>query len=255
MAHRYDINSALLRDLKVPLDGRTSSSHSATPKQHSQGPSVSGTAVIGVAFKDGIVLAADTVGSYGTLCKIRTVPRLLKVNKNTVLAMSGDYADFQFIEQHIGKQSIRDFNSDDGYEWSPKSLHSWLTRVLYNARSKIDPLWNSYVVGGYETETNRPYLGGLTMLGISYTSPYVATGFGRFIAQPFLADQVEKNPELDEKTARVAAIHALRLLYYRNRESSNKYQLAVVTKDNAVVEPVKEFETAWDTALMIRGYD
>lgn len=68
-------------------------------------PSVSGTAVVGIAFKGGIVLAADTVGSYGSLCKLRTIPRLLKVNKNTVLAMAGDYADFQFIQQHIAKKS------------------------------------------------------------------------------------------------------------------------------------------------------
>jgi 20S proteasome alpha/beta subunit len=68
-------------------------------------PSVSGTAVIGVAFKGGVVLAADTVGSYGTLCKLRTIPRLLKVNDKTVLAVSGDYGDYQHIEQLIAKKS------------------------------------------------------------------------------------------------------------------------------------------------------
>ncbi|OQV14619.1 Proteasome subunit beta type-4 [Hypsibius exemplaris] len=251
MAKRYDINSALLRDL--PLINGSHSSAVGQPKAHTQSPSVSGTAVIGVAFKGGIVLAADTVGSYGTLCKLRTIPRLLRVNKSTVLAMSGDYADFQYIEQLIAKKTMQDFCSDDGYEWTPKSLHSWLTRILYNARSKFDPLWNSYVVGGLEDGV--PYLGGLTMLGISYTAPYMATGFGRFIAQPFLADQLEKNPEMDEAAAREVAIHSLRLLYYRNRESSNKYQLTVVTKDGSVLEPIKEFEGVWDTALMIRGYD
>ncbi|XP_055329515.1 proteasome subunit beta type-4-like [Paramacrobiotus metropolitanus] len=254
MSQKYNIDSALQRDLSISK-GRVSvsSNHSSQPKQHTSSPSVSGTAVIGLAFQGGVVLAADSVASYGSLCKLRTVPRLLKVNNNTVVAVTGDYADYQFIEQHIAKKSIADFCSDDGYEWSPKSLHSWLTRVLYNSRSKLDPMWNSYVVGGLEE--GESYVGGLTMLGISYNAPYIATGFGRFIAQPFLADQLEKNPALDEKTAREVAVHALRLLYYRNRESSNKYQLAVVTKDGAVVDPVKEFEGQWNTALMIRGYE
>ena len=84
---------------------------------------------------------------------------------------------------------------------------------------------------------------------------------------------------MDEAAAREVAIHSLRLLYYRNRESSNKvrvlsigiscgkkcpsnslssllqYQLTVVTKDGSVLEPIKEFEGVWDTALMIRGYE
>ena len=31
---------------------------------------------------------------------------------------------------------------DDGATMSPKELHHWLTRVMYNRRSKMDPLWN-----------------------------------------------------------------------------------------------------------------
>ena len=31
-----------------------------------------------------------------------------------------------------------------------QALHSWLTRVLYNRRSKFDPLWNTFVVAGLQ---------------------------------------------------------------------------------------------------------
>lgn len=37
----------------------------------------------------------------------------------------------------------------DGHSYSPKAIHSWLTRVMYNRRSKINPLWNTVVIGGF----------------------------------------------------------------------------------------------------------
>jgi len=30
----------------------------------------------------------------------------------------------------------------------PQEIYSYLSRVMYNRRSKFDPLWNSLVVGG-----------------------------------------------------------------------------------------------------------
>lgn len=37
----------------------------------------------------------------------------------------------------------------DGHSYSPKAVHSWLTRVMYNRRSKMNPLWNTVVIGGF----------------------------------------------------------------------------------------------------------
>ena len=37
----------------------------------------------------------------------------------------------------------------DGHSYTPKALHSWLTRVMYNRRSKMNPLWNTVVIGGF----------------------------------------------------------------------------------------------------------
>ena len=42
---------------------------------------------------------------------------------------------------------------DDGHGYTPSSIFSWLTRYMYNRRTKIDPLWNTVVVGGYYDNT------------------------------------------------------------------------------------------------------
>lgn len=46
-------------------------------------------------------MAADMLGSYGSLARYRSVPRLLKVNDKTVIGCMGDYADFQYLQAII----------------------------------------------------------------------------------------------------------------------------------------------------------
>ena len=61
----------------------------------------SGTSVLGVQFDGGVVIAADTLGSYGSLARFRSVSRLMKVNDSTVIGATGDYADFQNVKDDI----------------------------------------------------------------------------------------------------------------------------------------------------------
>uniref|UniRef100_A0A8C0UA69 Proteasome subunit beta n=1 Tax=Cyanistes caeruleus TaxID=156563 RepID=A0A8C0UA69_CYACU len=111
-------------------------------------PMVTGTSVLGLKFSGGVILAADTVGSYGSLARFRGISRLLKVNDSTVLGASGDLADFQHLRQLLEQMVIDEELLGDGHSYSPRALHSWLTRVLYNRRSKINPLWNSVLIAG-----------------------------------------------------------------------------------------------------------
>lgn len=68
---------------------------------HFRHPTVTGTSVMGIIFKDGIMLAADTLGSYGTLARYRDLSRVSVVNDATVIAAGGDYADFQYLKSVI----------------------------------------------------------------------------------------------------------------------------------------------------------
>lgn len=64
---------------------------------------VTGTSVLAVKFEGGVVIAADMMGSYGSLARFRGISRLLRVNDSTVLGASGDYADFQYLTQVINQ--------------------------------------------------------------------------------------------------------------------------------------------------------
>lgn len=132
-------------------------------------PVTTATSVVALAFDKGVIIAGDTLASYGSLARYRNCPRILKVNENIILGAGGDYGDFQYVKDMIEQQmyvihyifkfdskvslcSIDEECLDDGFKLKPKSLHCWLTRVMYNRRSKFDPFWNNFVVGGMQVQ-------------------------------------------------------------------------------------------------------
>ena len=67
-------------------------------------PVVTGTSVLGLKYRDGVILAADTLGSYGSLARYRGVSRMLKIGEKTIVGATGDYADFQFLKDVINEK-------------------------------------------------------------------------------------------------------------------------------------------------------
>jgi len=138
---------------------------------------------LGLTYAGGVMLAADTLGSYGSTKRYKSVSRLLPVNGSTLVGAGGELSDFQFILSLLDELDVEDYCAGDGLARSPSELHSYLTRVLYNRRSKFDPLWNSLVVAGVDVGSGAPFLGTVGMLGVAYTDCTVATGFGNHLAR------------------------------------------------------------------------
>uniref|UniRef100_A0A8C6Z0W2 Proteasome subunit beta n=1 Tax=Nothoprocta perdicaria TaxID=30464 RepID=A0A8C6Z0W2_NOTPE len=194
-------------------------------------PMVTGTSVLGVKFDGGVVIAADTLGSYGSLARFRNLSRLLKVNDSTMLGASGDYADFQYLKQVIDQMVIDEELLGDGHSYSPKAIHSWLTRVMYNRRSKINPLWNTVVIGGFYN--GESFLGYVDMLGVAYEAPTLATGYGAYLAQPLMREALEKKPILTKEEARDLIERCMKILYYRDARSFNRVSIRVAEKSGS----------------------
>lgn len=71
-------------------------------------PIVTGSSIAAFVFKDGVILAADVLGSYGSLAKYRNLPRIHQVNDQTVLAVSGDLSDADYIKEAIDTKVYAD---------------------------------------------------------------------------------------------------------------------------------------------------
>ncbi|XP_064330850.1 proteasome subunit beta type-4 [Phalacrocorax carbo] len=216
-------------------------------------PMVTGTSVLGAKFDGGVIIAADMMGSYGSLARFRGISRLLKVNDTTMLGASGDYADFQYLKQIIDQMVIDEELLGDGHSYSPKAIHSWLTRVMYNRRSKINPLWNTVVIGGYYN--GEGFLGYVDMLGVAYEAPTLATGYGAYLAQPLMREALEKKPSLTKEEARDLIERCMKILYYRDARSFNRYEVAIATEKGVEVEGPLTLEANWEIAHLISGFE
>jgi len=250
----------MIKPFPTPLTtevSKVSEQHHAGPKTVTQAPATSGASVIGLKFNGGVVLAADMVGSYGSLARYRQMSRIFKVNNSTVTSATGDLADYQYLTGVIERHVIRDDLLDDNFAYSPKALHQWLTRVMYNRRSKFNPLWNVYIVGGVDAHSGETYLGYVNMIGVSYINDAVATGFGAFIGLPVLRAALDKYGANMTQAQAVATVEqVMKLLYYRDCRATNKFQVAVITREEGVkVGEPQSIEGDWSLAHGVCGYE
>lgn len=206
---------------------------STNGKQHYHTPLTTGTSVLGLVFNGGVILAADTAGFYGSMMRFADCPRIVQINKHTILGAGNDYADFQYLNDIIKQKILDDDLHNDGFVLKPKSLHSWLTRVLYNRRSQFDPLWiNAFVAG---MQNGEPFLGTVDKLGTAYEDKILSFGFGTQISVPFLRQETEKNPNMSKDEA-IEVIHkSMNMLYVRDGRAGAKYNIGVITNDGSEV--------------------
>ncbi len=176
------------------------------------------------------------------MARFRDIQRLHPLGKSTLMGTSGDISDLQATINMLKQYEIEEICYDDGHEMSPRQWHTALAAQMYKKRSDMDPLWNSHIIAGVDKKTGSIFLGYVDLLGTTYESDSIATGFGAYLAQPLLRNAVEGKPEgsLSESEAAALLENSMRVLYYRDARSLDKIQFAKVTAQGVVVsEPVK----------------
>lgn len=216
---------------------------SSGPYKRTTQPIVTGASVLAVKYADGILMITDTLASYGGLARFKDVQRQHKVNSHTLLGGSGEFSDFQYITDTLLKELVlSDFIEDDGYSRSPKEIHSYLARVLYNRRSKMNPLYNQLIVAGYED--GESVLGAVDLYGSSYIDDILATGYGTYLAIPILRRKWRPDMTYDE--AKGLLEECMNVLFYRDCRTINRYHLGKVTKEGVEISEPYSLQTQWE---------
>jgi len=205
-------------------------------------PIVTGSSVLGIKYKDGALVMADTLGNYGFLSRFKSLERIRKVNDSTILAAGGEYSDFQYILKLLEELTVRDFAEDDGAVLSSKEIHSYLSRVLYNRRTRVNPLYNHLITAGFEEKT--PHLGMVDLYGSTYEDNYVASGYGAHMALPLM--RKFWRADLSEAEAKKILEDCMTVLVYRDCRTINKFQLAKVDKTGVSISKPYSLQEQWD---------
>ncbi|KAK4153547.1 nucleophile aminohydrolase [Chaetomidium leptoderma] len=245
--------------------------HNNGPKTATQSPIVTGTSVIAIKFKDGVVMAADNLASYGSLARFTDVKRLRPFLSTSVVGFGGDVSDMQFLDRHL-----KELATDEAYEHEASStttdeggsgagegqlnaanLYKYLSKLMYRRRNDFDPLWNQILVAGLDAHA-KPFLASVDLRGTTFTSPSLATGFGAMLAQPIMrryAATEEDAARLTREEAVNVIKECMKVLFYRDARSLDRYSIAVVTKDGVELSEDEQLEKqSWAFAERIRGY-
>lgn len=213
-------------------------------------PVVTGSSIAAFVFKDGVILAADVLGSYGSLAKYRNLPRIHQVNDQTVLAVSGDLSDADYIKEAIDTKVEEDFVQEDGGEFTPLALYAWCTRLMYHRRTKFNPLLTSVVVAGLEN--NEPFLGRVNDKGSAFKEFLIMTGIASHLTQGWIRTILENAGQLNKNEAEALMDRVIKQLFYRDCRAFARYRVCIVTK-GGVEFKAKEVQPDWSLAPLLRN--
>lgn len=84
------------------------------------------------------------------MARFDDVQRLHPVGNFTCVAAGGDLSDYQQLQHMLDTLTVKQSQLDDGHELRTSQVFEYITRIMYNRRSKMNPLWNSLLVAGWE---------------------------------------------------------------------------------------------------------
>jgi 20S proteasome subunit beta 7 len=171
------------------------------------------------------------------------------MNHDVLLAAGGDYSDYQQMLKMIDIRATQEFALDDGAALSASEMHHWLTRILYQRRSKMDPLWNQIVIAGFRD--GQVYLGTSDLYGTMYTEDIIATGLGAHMALPLL--RKGWRADMSEAEARKLLEDCMRVLFYRDTRASANINIGKVDASGCTVSAPIKLETFWEHPEFVRG--
>lgn len=236
--------------------------YSADPAKHTLQPIVTGATVIGVKFDGGVLVACDTQASYGSMARYKEFTRIRKVGENCLLGASGEMSDFQYLGKLLDELHDEDWLNQDGCMMGPSEYASYIGRVMYNRRSKGNPLYNQLVVAG-KKEGSPPLLAFVDHQGTYYEENFIATGFGTYLAMPMLREaerlkvealsDAEKQAVKEGKKQIFTKAEAedlikkcLQVCFYRDCKAYWKIQMACADGVSTTISEPLPLEHKWD---------
>ena len=215
------------------------------PLQHSLGAVNVGSSVMGLKYKDGVMIAADTAISYGGMRKVKDARRIEKLNDEVVFGCSGEMADMQMLKKELEKLNESDDIEQDGATYmTAREYYNFLSRHNYQRRCKMDPLWCSTVIGGVSKETKEAFLGVTDLYGTKIEHDFVLTGLSIHYCQVLM--QNGWRADLTEDEARKLIADCMEVMFCRDKKATDRVQITTITEAGVTMHEPIQVDSKWD---------
>jgi len=181
-----------------------------------------GATVVGIKCTDGVVVATDTMISWGTIVLSEKGVKAFKLTDTIVLASAGLTSDYQMLVNRL-KAQIKLYELNQKKSITVKALSKMIANTLYSTR--MAPLYVQTVVVG--VDENGPQLYTLDMGGSLIPDEFTATGTGVRTAYGVLENFLKA--QVTVKEAEEIAIKAVKAGIARDIQSGGDIHVMSVT--------------------------
>ncbi len=202
-----------------------------------------GTTTIGIACKDGAVLASETRATMGNLIAHKHADKIYKLDSNLGMTTAGLVGDDQSLARYV-KAEAELHRLKSGTYMSPKSAATMTANILQSNR--FMPFFVGLIIGGVNAD-HEASVYGLDAAGGMTDDVYVSIGSGSPFALGVLEDHFEAGMSVAEATD--ISIRALHAAMERDSASGGNAVVVNITAKGYVKLEEKEIEKRWSKIL------
>ncbi len=194
-----------------------------------------GTTTLGLACKDGVVLAADRRATAGTFIAHKRTQKVYKIDDNLGLTTAGLVGDLQLLARYITAE-VELYKLKRNLPM-PVEAAATLTANILSGR-RYFPYWVQLVIGGQDPKGSHVY--SLDMAGGSLEDKFVSTGSG----SPYVYGVLEDHwsDDTDVKNGIDLALRAVTMAMRRDAATGEGIDVATITRDGYKQVDEKELE-------------
>ena len=182
-----------------------------------------GTTILGLVCKDGVVMASERRATMGTLIAHKATKKLYKIDDHLALCTAGLVGDLQVLSRYLSAEANL-YRLKRGMQMPVKSAATLMSNIM-NQR-KFYPYYVQLVLGGWDADGGHVF--SLDAAGGAIPDKYTAGGSGSPYVFGVLEDLYKDDLSVDEGID--IAARALTAAMGRDSASGNGINMAVINE-------------------------
>lgn len=185
-----------------------------------------GTTIVGIIYKDGVVLGADTRATGGTEVVDKNCEKIHYLAPNIWCCGAGTAADTEKTTEVIAS-NLELLRLSSGTQSRVVTALTLTKRMLYKYQGHISA---ALIIGG--TDVHGPHLYSLHPHGSTQRLPYTTMGSGSLAAMAVFESRYEE--DMDEEKAIELVRDSIRAGIFNDLGSGSNIDITVIRKDSTV---------------------